>query len=495
MMDALFDKPEELILRPTQEDIVAKLMDELSEHRRVILMAATGLGKTVIATYMIKEFLREGKRCLFVNDRRQLVEETSAVFDRFGVDHGVIMADHKRYRPDNLVQVGSVQTLNRRRVGKFDLIVVDEAHTIYSGHEKILAKNPEAYVIGLTATPFSKGLGKYFKKHIEPYPLRSLIDLGMICDFEVYGPETYDLSNVQTVAGEYHQGQLADAVDQTHLVADVVDTYKRLGRGRKTICFVQNVAHGRHLVRQFLRNGISAIEINAYLPDADRLERMESFVNGKTEVACSVEILIKGFDMTTVDCVVWATATKSHVKWIQGCGRGLRVHPGKSMCRIIDHGSNCARLGFPDDFQFNELDDGKRRESQTRTKDKVKEEKLPKRCPSCDFLKPAGVVKCPACGLVPEHAEPAETVDGNIVKLVRGKGKSTMKRSDWYAGFLAYAIAKGYKRGWAAYKYKSKFGTWPQRSSQIPPGEITQEIMNFITRENIRWAKSKYNQN
>lgn len=494
MTDLLFPRQtEELVLKPIQEDMVSQLRDAFKKHRRVVLMAGTGLGKTIIATHIIQNASKKGKRCLFVNDRRTLVRQTSAVFDRFGVDHGVIMADDPRYLPSKRVQIGSVHTLNRRGIRKYDMIIVDECHTQYKGLDKILKINPDAFVLGLSATPFSKGLGKIYETCIEPYSLRSLIDSGLLCDFEVYGPETYDLSKVKTVAGEYHQKQLEAVVDQTELVADIVKTYLKLGKGRKTICFVQSIPHGRHLARQFKKNGIKADEINHRHKGDVRREIMDGFISGDTEVLCSVEILIKGFDLTSVDCVVWATATKSPIKWIQGTGRGLRAHPGKTLCRVIDHGSNCARLGFPDEFEFWGLDDGKRSEAGSKQKEKEHAEKLPKRCPSCDFLKPAGVLKCPACGLVPEYAEAVETIDGNIVKLKRSDitPPTMAQKRKWYAGLLAYAQSKGLKRGWADHTYREKFGVWPRNKFSIAPGEVTKDVMDFIVHKRIKWAKSQ----
>lgn len=501
MYDGIFQgyyPPKELILRPLQVDIVDRLRDAFKKAKRVVLMAGTGLGKTIIATHIIKSASNRGKRCLFINDRITLVNQTSSVFDEYGVSHGVVMADHHKNFPGRNVQVASIQTLARRDIGNFDLIVWDECHTIFKAHKRVLKDNPDALVVGLSATPFSKGLGKYFDFHIEPYTVRQLIDHGMLCDFEIYGPEIYDLSAVKTVAGEYNQKDLATVTDQKHLVADVVSTYLKLGKDRKTICFCTNVAHGRHLVKTFGRSGIRAVDINAYQPPEESRENMRMFVDGEVEVICSVEILIKGFDLSSVDCVIWATATKSIIKWIQGCGRGLRTHKEKSLCRIIDHGGNCERLGFPDSYEFLRLDDGKHQESKSKKQDKP--EQLPKKCPSCDYLKAAGVRKCPACGFVPQFSQDVEVVEGELKKIQRKDRKDyTLKeKKEFLGGLNKYAESKGWKQGKkgvygaAIHKFKEKFGCTP--SNQIPWGykcEISEDVKKFIQHSNIRYAKSK----
>jgi len=501
MYDEMFEgymPPKELILRPLQVEIVNMLRESFGKANRVVLMAGTGLGKTIIATHIIKSASNRGKRCLFINDRITLVNQTSGVFTEYGVKHGVIMADHYMNFPDRPVQVASIQTIARRDIGNFDLIVWDEAHTIFKAHKKVLKDNPDALVIGLSATPFSKGLGKYFDFHIEPYTVRQLINHGLLCDFEVYGPEIYDLSAVKTVAGEYNQKELAAVTDQTHLVADVVSTYLKLGKGRKTICFCTNVAHGRHLVKSFGRSGIKAVDVNAYQSPEESKENMRMFIEGEVDVICSVEILIKGFDLSSVDCVVWATATKSIIKWIQGCGRGLRTHDGKTLCRIIDHGGNCERLGFPDSYEFLQLDDGKHQESKNKNQDKP--EQLPKKCPSCDYLKAAGVRKCPACGFIPQFTQDVEVVEGELKKIQRKERKefTLQDKKEFLGGLNQYAEDKGWKQGKkgvygaSIHKFKEKFGCIP--SNQIPwdyKCPINDDVKKFIQHSNIRFAKSK----
>jgi len=501
MYDGLFEgftPPKELVLRPIQEDMVIQLRESFRKSKRVVLMAGTGLGKTIIATHIIKSAKDKGKRCVFINDRINLVNQTSAVFTEYGIHHGIIMSDHPQYFPNRAVQVASVQTLANRDIDNFDLIIIDECHTLYKAHEKVLKKNPDAYVLGLSATPFSKGLGKYFDVHIEPYTVRQLIQQRLLCDFEIFGPAIYDLSKVKTVAGEYNQKQLGEATDQEPLIADVVQTYKKLAMGRKSICFCTNVAHGRHLAREFNKHGVKAVEVNAYQSPDESKGNMRLFIGGGADVICSVEILIKGFDLTSVDCVIWATATKSVMKWIQGSGRGLRVHPGKELCRIIDHGGNAERLGFPDEFEFLALDDGKHQHGKSKVKDKP--ERKPVKCSSCDFLKAAGVQKCPQCGFKPEYAEDVETREGTLEKLQRKNRKkySLADKMEFLGGLNQHAQNKGWKQGGRGvygaciHKFKEKFGCVP--SNQIPWGyvcPVTPDVQKFIRASAIEYAKSK----
>lgn len=491
----------ELQLYDIQEMITDACRNEMRTYKKIILMAATGVGKTVIAAWMTKQAYLKGLKILFICDRINLINQTSNVYNDYGILHGIYQAQNELYAPDLPVQIGSIQTLARRKLRKYDFIIIDEVHTFFKAHEKILKHNPDAFVLGLSATPFSKGLGKYFDKHIEPVPMKKLIELGYLCDFEIYGPEIIDVSNIRTVAGDYREDDLSAAADKPELVADVVKTWIKLAERRKTIVFAVNVAHGRSLEKEFKKQGINAREINGYMKkdgDDGAEQILKDFRDNKFDILISVEMLVKGFDVEDISCVVFATATKSIMKLIQATGRGLRRHPDKKICRILDHGTNFERLGWPDEYEFLELDDGKHQ--RTKNKEKIKKEKLPKKCTSCDFLKPAGVQKCPACGFIPKFIKAVEFEDGELKKLQRkAKGEYTLvQKQSFLAQLNMYAATKGFKEGkngcygWSLHAYKEKFGSEvPSRLNWGKKDPVQQEVKKFITYLNIKRAKAK----
>lgn len=490
----------EIDLYDIQDKIIDDVRDALRHDNRIILQAATGVGKTIIATWITKEAMKRGKRVLFVCDRISLINQTSKVFHDYGIQHGIFQGDNPMWEPTLQVQIGSIQTLARRKQREYDLIFFDEVHTFFKAHKKILEHNPDALVIGLSATPFTKGLGKYFARHIEPVPMKELIRLGYLSRFEIYGPATIDLSGVRTVAGDYKESDLSEAADKPKLVADVVETWKKLSRNKKTIVFCVNVAHGRNLEKEFRKAGINAKEINGYMPkdgEDGANQIIEDFRNGEFKVLISCEMLVKGFDVPDVECVQFATATKSPMKWIQACGRGLRTSEGKEICRILDHGSNAERLGFPDDFEFITLDDGKKQDKKNKKKDKP--EKEPKRCPSCDFIKPAGVNKCPACQFEPKYLQDIDTEDGELEKLKRkARSEHTLiEKQSFLAQLNQFASEKGFREGkngcygWSLHKYKEKFGSEP--SSRLNWGKkepVQEEVKKWIQHLFIKQAKS-----
>ena len=132
-------------------------------HKNQIIMAPTGAGKTYLGMRICHEAMQRGKKAVFLCDRTTLINQTSSVADNYGLtDHGVIQAQHWRRKPDMLLQIASVQTVARRGYWpELDVLIVDEAHTCYKAWTDF-AQNTGAAVIGLSATPFTTGLGKTF---------------------------------------------------------------------------------------------------------------------------------------------------------------------------------------------------------------------------------------------------------------------------------------------------------------------------------------------
>lgn len=503
----MFEKKAELKLYPHQEEILSSLRQTMRHHKRTVLMGSTGLGKTELACQIIKNATENGKRCCFVAHRINLVSQTSERFAYYGLRHGIIQADNPLYFPNMDVQICSIQTLARRKqTDKFDILIFDEIHVFFNAHKEILARNHDAYVIALSATPFTKGLGKHFTGLCHPMTLRDLINKGALKDFDVYGPAQIDLSGVKTVAGEYKKDELEQAADKPKLTADIVDTWFKYAKDLKTICFCSGVAHGRSMEKEFQRRGIKAKEINGYMRkdgEDGANQILDDFGKDKFQIIISTEMLVAGFDETGISCVIMATATKSKIKFLQAVGRGLRKHDGVDRCIILDHGSNTERMGFPDDIdaEFCELDDGKKSESSSKKKEK--KEALPKLCPSCDYIKPAGIHVCPKCGFAPKHIAPVETKDGELKKLERKQKKdrkeyTLVEKQAFLAQLNKYAEDKCFKKGkngcfgWAIHAYKEKFGSFPPNTiawgNSAVPGP---EVLNWIKSRNIKHAKSK----
>lgn len=504
-------------LRPHQTRAIAALRASiLAGHRRPMCQLPTGGGKTRIAAAIIEMARARGKRALFCVPAISLVDQTVNAFWDVGVtDVGVIQADHPLTDWSKPVQVVSVQTLEARfpldgdgrpakRTGLIEfedpissagLVIVDEAHSNREYLRRIMAGPAWAKipVIGMSATPWSKGLGKVFDDLVIAATTKELIDAGYLSPFKVFAPSHPDLSGVKVTAGDYHEGQAADAMMAGGLVADVVTTWCEKGENRPTLCFAVNRAHAKALQQQFEAAGVSAGYIDAYT-DLDERERIAGlFRAGAIKVVCNVGCLTTGVDWD-VRCLILARPTRSESLFTQIIGRALRPASGKDHALILDHSDTTLRLGFVTDIHHDKLDDGQPKKASGGKREA--ETPLPKECPNCAFLKPARVSVCPACGHKPERQSDVETADGELVELGAGQASKSKAVADqatkqrWYSSLIAIGQERGYASGWAANKYREKFDVWPRGLSDqaINPSP---EVRSWVRSRQIAYAKSR----
>lgn len=341
--------------------------------------------------------------------------------------------------------------------------------------------------IGLSATPWTRGLGKYYQELIVAATTAELIEKGFLSPFRVFAPSHPDLSEVRTVAGDYHEGDLGEVMGEQTLVADVVETWLRQGEGRSTLCFAVDRAHAKLLQAKFEAAGVPTGYIDAYTDRDERNAVLSKFREGFIRVICNVGCLTTGID-EDVRCIVLARPTKSEMLFVQIIGRGLRTADGKEDCLILDHSDTTLRLGFVTDIHHDKLDEGKTKPKQDMS-DKVR---LPKECPNCAYLKPPRVAVCPSCGHKSEVKSDIEFQDGELVELDPNK-KQKAGHDDkqlWYSMLLGIQHERGYSPKWAVAQYKQKFGVWPRGLAEIPT-EPSPQVRSYVQSRMIAWAKSK----
>lgn len=149
-------------LRPHQTRALAMLRQSLGRgYRRPMLQAPTGAGKTILAAAIVEGALSKGNRVTFVVPALSLIDQTVQSFWREGIqDVGVIQANHELTNPARMVQVASVQTLQRRTFPESDVVVIDEAHRWFRLFERWMSDLffERVPFIGLSATPWTRGL-------------------------------------------------------------------------------------------------------------------------------------------------------------------------------------------------------------------------------------------------------------------------------------------------------------------------------------------------
>lgn len=493
-MSDLFTASNARPLRPHQERAIEMLRQSLAKgNKRVVLQLPTGAGKTRVAAEIVLGARAKKRSVCFTAPAISLIDQTVSAFEGDGVEGiGVIQASHHRTDPFQPVQVASVQSLSRRALPHSDIVIVDECHAQHKVIREWMRAEPNKVFIGLSATPWARGMGDDWQDLVKPVTMQQLIDGGWLSPFRVYAPSHPDLSQVATVAGDYHEGQLSDVMNESRLVADVVETWLRRAKGLPTLVFAVDLAHAQNLQAQFEAAGVAMGYCDASVDLVERQHLFRRMARGELAGIVNVGTLTTGVD-ADVRCVVMARPTKSEMLFVQCIGRGLRTAPGKDHCLILDHADNHARLGFVTTIGHDALLKGKEKPE---PRNKEKGETLPRECPSCGAIKQRG--PCPACGFEPKRQSEIEYEEGQLVEIKPKPAKEAAKpltmqeKADFHAQLLWVADQRHRSRGWAANTYREKFGVWPVgEAKHVSPKPATPEVLSYVRAKDIRFAKAK----
>jgi DNA repair protein RadD len=493
-------------LRPYQSDVLAEVEQVIDAgQRRIILVAPTGAGKTIIASAIINDAQAKDLRVLMLAHTREIIRQTSTKLFEHSIKHGIIQAGFMT-RPDEAVQVASVQTLwTRAMTGRMelppaDLLIIDEAHHCPANtYRKIIDAYPQAVLLGLTATPCrgdGRGLGGIFDTIIECPQVAELIEQKYLVRTRVFAPVDPDLKGVETRVGDYVESQLAERMDRANLVGDIISHWHRYGEKRKTVCFAVNVQHSLHIRDEFIKSGVSAAHVDGTMPKTERDAVLARLASGDISIIANCMVLTEGWDMPEVSCCILARPTRKMGLFRQMVGRVLRPAPGKVNAIVLDHSGAVFRHGFVEDRVEWTLDPEKRAASPTHAP-RLERGYCSRllECSSCGSMRVAGEA-CQHCGFLPQR--PAKAVvfaDGDLALVDRQRRAAQAisdpnERMRWHGMLTHIAGERGYKAGWISHKFREKFGIWPAtRSAQ--PMQPTPEVLSWVRSRNIAYAKAK----
>lgn len=462
-----------LELRSAQSRAIDLLREGFAQgHRAQILAAPVSFGKTEVAIAMLDAARKKGTRSAMILDRIVLCDQTSRRLDKYGIDHGVMQSGHWRYRPSEYIQVCSAQTLEARgAVPDTNFIIIDECHCSRKSINEFIKNNPNVKVVGLSATPLTKGLGKTYSKVINPITTKELVDSKLLTPLRVFISKEIDMTGAKKVAGEWSD---ADASSRgMKITGDVVSewikkTHEIYGKPVKTIVFCSGVAHGNDLASKFNEQGYNFINISYMDDDQFKRDVIEDFAKPDTKIdgICAVDILTKGFSVDDVHIGISARPfSKSLSSHIQQMGRVMRTHSSKEFATWLDFSGNYLR--FREDWEkiynegIDELDDG----AEKPKKEPTEKEKKESKCPACGHLWPAGSDTCLHCGHVRERRSQVISVPGEMEEL--GPVSKDDKQRFWsMCMYKIHFSSWSEKRALAL--YRSKFGVWPRGLNDVP---------------------------
>ncbi len=440
-----------LTLRDYQRRGVNALIKSLHQHRKSILVAPTGAGKTVMIHELVERAHRGGKSVAGVVHRKELVDQLQ---ERTGIDHLVTPQSGKQ--------------------PKGDILVIDECHHYAADDWKYIMEFP-GLIAGFTATPErgdGRPLGNYFDDMVVAVTHSELLRRKLLVPVYLHYPD------------EYIAPELSD-----HPAEGWVKYAPKNGRG---FIFCRTVEQGYDAARTLSNvHGIEAVMLEGGTPADQRANYIQEFRNGRIRVLVNVYILTEGFDCPDADVCVLARGFGHVSTYLQTTGRVLRASPGKEAATIIDLAGNKWIHGSPVEDRVYTLERGIEKESAATISQCVRcgwsSYRTWRTCEKCGFQMPKGFEIAPKitnqklaavwCGEDTPAGAKEETwrelmqmcksVDAAVYKYKELFGVlPKVNDSDKVAaltGLYRKGRDKGYAKweGWAAYRFKAMFGYWP----------------------------------
>lgn len=358
----------------------------------------------------------KGKKICAAAHRDFLHDQISSALTDEGVQHG-IMKGGTRYTTRQNVVVASIFTL-AKRLEHFpapDLIILDEAHHALAGSwQKVAAAFPNAYVIGVSATPCRQdggGLGDYFDCMVEGPTTAELMAEGYLSNAVVYAPRVApDLRGVHTRGGDYIPSELEIAVDKPAITGDAVSHYEKVANGKRAVAFCCSIRHAQDVADEFQKAGHESRCLHGKTERWEQRDTFRKFEAGQIKIITSCALIDEGLDVPAIEVAILLRPTQSLGLYLQQVGRSLRTFPGKSHTIILDHAGNVQQHGFPD-------------EDRAWTLEKTLDRKMKstaqtiRTCPECYAMhRPMPV--CPVCGHVYQTVgRMVDHVDGELEQV------------------------------------------------------------------------------
>lgn len=433
-----------------QKRLNIRARNALASNKRIIMCAPPGAGKTVMAGDMCKRAYKAGYKPLFLTDRIEIAQKTKETFeDGFGMDVQVVDADTDViWKTD--CYIGMAETIYRRcmtarfPMSRIGMIFCDEAHMKI--FQKTIDLFPNTYVIGLTGTPVSKSFNMkdVYNAIVMGPKLSWLIQEGYLCPAVEFGNQEY--VRLKVSSGDYTGKYQREVFTQYHFDSKGIDIWKAWASKASTLVYNIDREHNAAVAQRFKDMGISCEAVDSKTDPNVRRIIFDDYVKGKLQVVCNVDIATKGFDAPITGCIWFNRMTKSLAAFRQAGGRGARTYPGKKQFVFIDPGNNIDRMG-----SMNEDIDWEYLFHHPEEDVKQKSKAITRLCPHCyAFVANIFITECGVChnkissrGLLKLEDQMPDDLKNKPLEDM------TLKEMQVFAKF------KGYKPGWAWFKYNT----------------------------------------
>lgn len=335
-------------LRPHQQQAYDAVKAEWeSGVLRTAVVHATGLGKGDLIAKMITDEARAGGRPLVLCHRAEVLDQLTARCAEYAPEVAIGRVQAGRNQSRRPVTMAMIQTVaratRRAKMPKPSMVIIDECHRASSeSYIKTLSwcgSFERTRTLGLTATLVRgdrKGLGDVFETVADARDIAWGVDNGLLVRprGKVVVADHVDLGSAKTSHGDYVDADLGAMVEQD--VGQIVKAWSEYASDRITIAFTPTVESAGQLRDAFLAQGVAAEMVSGATPAGDRSAMYARLATGETRVLVNIFVLVEGFDVPAVSCVLQCRPTKLPGTYTQMVGRALRPHPGKDSALILD---------------------------------------------------------------------------------------------------------------------------------------------------------------
>ena len=395
-------------LRDYQQELLEQAEAALQPRdARVMLQLPTGGGKTHIAGELLRRWLHDGRKAVWLTHRTELADQTRRMLSGAGVPaSNQISWSVGNDAPDiaNGIVILMAQTVGRRtnqmqiwdRYRSNDLLVIDEAHHATADGYVRAIRQWTGRVLGLTATPWRlskiEGFDHLFRQLLCGPQVSELQANHYLCQARVLMPKPEDIIRGGAIdaVGEYSESGIEQANQDRPdvMTAGALRFWQFHAAERQTVVYAISQDHARNLTAVFNDAGIpAAVMLSDTLPQ-ERDDAIESFGNGSLRVLVNVAVATEGFDLPDASCVVITRPTMSLALYLQMLGRGLRPKASGGNCLILDLAGNAELHGLPED---------ERQWSLAPRGNKPSGDAPLVRCDKCDAVSPAASHFCAYC--------------------------------------------------------------------------------------------------
>lgn len=332
--------------RPVQTEALEQLGMTMEEgYDKALVVMATGLGKTYLAAFFAKQ--HGFRRILFVAHREEILQQARTSFLHVMPARSTGIYDGSQKDGDADLVFASIFTLSmarhrtRFRSDAFDLVIVDEFHhAAAQSYQHLLEYFRPKLLLGITATPdradgrdiygLCDGNVAYQIQFVEA------IQRGWLSPFHYYGVyDDIDYTHIHWRGTHYDEEELLTAQLRDEHAEQIWDAWEE-HRGARTLVFCSSVRQADFLSDVFQHHGTRSISLHSRTTTISRSQAIQRLANGSLDVIFTVDLFNEGVDIPAVDTLLFVRPTESLTVFVQQIGRGLRLHPGKSHCTIID---------------------------------------------------------------------------------------------------------------------------------------------------------------